>query len=150
MVPKRKRRRRKLVSRTRQKATRKHAATRPNAKRGAKGIPKDTGRGTHDTVASTATAEDKRPAWLREHGKDCTCIGCYGFKLEVMPIYTGHSMYSYRCPYCGQYISSNKAAKAHMGKVPNIMATCPQLQIGVSDQGKVLYRDIGNMEILQQ
>lgn len=65
-----------------------------------------------------------------------------------MQIYTGDSTYPYRCPYCGAYSANGKSIKVHMGKIANLMATCPQLQTGVFEAGKIQYRDSGDMRLL--
>jgi len=64
-----------------------------------------------------------------------------------MPIYTGHTEFRYRCPYCGNYATNRKTIMLHMGKIMNMPAHCPQLQIGVLEQGVVKFKDAGKMEI---
>lgn len=138
-----------MDKRTRRKTARKLQATRPHLARGNQRIPSN---GQFDTLAAKPQSADKRPAWLREHGLDCKCIGCFNFKPEVMAIYTGNSRHPYRCPYCGEYLTSWGTTKRHMGKiiVPHPERTCcPQLQIGILNAGKIQYRDSGDMRLLQ-
>lgn len=137
-----------MDKRTRQKTVRKHAPTRPNLTRGSDRIPKVTRNGQRDTVAAKPQVTDKRPAWLREHGPACACIACFNYKPDVMAIYTGNPKYPYRCPYCGSYRPNSKEIKVHMGKMPNLGASCPQLQSGVFEQAKIQYRDSGDMRLL--
>lgn len=139
-----------MDKRTCQKAARKHAPTRPNVARGNQRIPKVARNGQRDTVAAKPQVTNKRPAWLMEHGQYCTCIACFNFKPDIMAIYTGNPVYPYRCPYCGSYRPNSKEIKVHMGKIPNLMATCPQLQTGVFEAGKIQYRNSGDMRLLNE